>query len=86
VAHDVREWAIEQGKNPRLRIALCSYGEYPLAAGWQRVKWKASGGYGSQGNGSGRENARREVVDFSPHCIAPEQDLFSSLEHEEALT
>lgn len=26
-------------------------------------------GYGSQGNGQGRENAKREMIAFSPHCL-----------------
>lgn len=73
VAHDVRAWCVEHGDNPLLRIALCGYaGEHDddlIAAGWQPVAWKAAGGYGSQGNGRGRENSKREVVWFSPHCI-----------------
>jgi hypothetical protein len=69
VAHDVREWAIANGDNPLLRIALCGYaGEHDMPEGWEAVAWKAHGGYGSQGNGRGRDNADREVVWFSPHC------------------
>ena len=37
--------------------------------GWKPLRWKAAGGYGSQGAGRGRENAAREVVWFSPHCL-----------------
>lgn len=36
---------------------------------WECVAWKANGGYGSLGNGRGRENAGRERVWFSPHCL-----------------
>ena len=36
--------------------------------------WRAHGGYGSQGDGRGRENANREIVAFSPHCIDPAAD------------
>lgn len=72
VAHDVRKWALEWGNDKRMRIALCGYaGEHDdemIAAGWDLYQWKASGGYGSQGNGRGRDNAKREVIWFSPHC------------------
>jgi hypothetical protein len=70
VAHAVRAWAIEQGDNPLMRIALCGYdGEHDMPGSWERVHWKAKGGYGSQGQGPGRDNAGRERVWFSPHCI-----------------
>ena len=78
VAHAVREWAILHGGNRDLRIALCSYGEDPCPEGWDRVRWRTSGGYGSQSkDGMGRENSSRECIDFSPHCIsAMQQNLF----------
>ncbi len=70
VAHDVREWAIENGDDPLMRIALCGYnGEHAMPGGWSEVAWKAHGGYGSQSDGRGRENAGRERIWFSPHCI-----------------
>jgi len=71
VAHDVREWAIANGDDPRLRIALCGYdGEHAMPEHWASVAWKSKGGYGSQGNGRGRENAARERIWFSPHCLS----------------
>jgi DNA adenine methylase len=72
VAHEVRQWAIEHGDHPDLRIALCGYeGEHALPDGWECVEWKANGGYGNQGQGAGRANSRRERVWFSPHCLRP---------------
>jgi len=72
VATKVREWAIANGGNPALRIALCGYeGEHPMPDTWEAMAWKARGGYGSQAQGRGRENAKRERVWFSPHCIKP---------------
>ncbi len=68
-AHRAQAWAIEHGDNPLLRIALCGYDSIEMPAGWRMVRWKAAGGYGSQGEGRGRENAAREVVWFSPHCL-----------------
>lgn len=77
VAHAVREWAIEHGDDSRLRIALCGYeGEHAMPGAWECVKWKTAGGYGSQGDDRGRENAGRERIWFSPHC-QQELSLFS---------
>jgi hypothetical protein len=69
VAHDVREWAVANGDNPKLRIALCGYeGEHEMPASWRCVPWKATGGYAaSAGN---HENARRERIWLSPHCLS----------------
>ena len=72
VATRVREWAIANGDNPGLRIALCGYdGEHAMPETWEAFAWKAQGGYGSQGKGRGRDNAARERVWFSPHCLRP---------------
>lgn len=79
VAHDVREWALANGDNPELRIALCGYeGEHAMPTNWECVAWKTKGGYGSQGNGKGRENAGKERIWFSPHCLR--QGLFTGME------
>ena len=74
VSGKVREWAIENGSNPLLRIALCGYeGEHQMPADWECVAWKATGGYGNQ---SGNENSKRERIWFSPACIKPQAELF----------
>jgi hypothetical protein len=68
VAHAVREWALEHGDNPKLRIALCGYeGEHADASSWQCVAWKANGGYAS--SAGNHENAKRERIWFSPACL-----------------
>jgi hypothetical protein len=80
VAHAVASWAREWGDHPDMRIALCGYdGEHAMPDSWECLEWKARGGYGSQGQGSGRENAGRERIWFSPHCLKPTQGLFSHL-------
>ena len=80
VAHAVREWAIEWGSDSNARIALCGYeGEHAMPDTWDCVAWKAHGGYGSQGDGVGRENAGRERVWFSPHCLQ-ERSLFDVMD------
>lgn len=74
LAHGVAKWAIENGDNPLLRICVAGYsGAHEFPAGWAAVNWKASGGYGNQGEGQGRENAARETLWFSPHCLGGKQ-------------
>lgn len=75
---DVRKWALENGDNPLLRIALCGYeGEHEFPDDWEVVHWKAHGGYGSQRGDRGNDNAARERIWFSPHCLRQES-LFGS--------
>jgi DNA adenine methylase len=70
VSREVAKWAIENGDNPLLRIALCGYeGEHQMPDTWECVHWKTQGGYACQGNGNGRENSARERIWFSPHCL-----------------
>lgn len=72
IAHDVREWCKEWGKNKLMRIALCGYdGEHNEleSIGWRVVEWKARGGYGNQGEGKGRENSFKERIWLSPACL-----------------
>ena len=72
VAHAVREWAVANGCNPKLRIALCGYaGEHDMPADWAEWAWKAMGGYGSQSKAHDNPNAKRERIWFSPHCLEP---------------
>jgi hypothetical protein len=72
VFYDVVRWAIERGDDPRIRVAVCGYDEENLfPPSWSAVRWKAHGGYGSQGDGRGRANAGREAIFFSPHCLKP---------------
>jgi DNA adenine methylase len=74
VSASVREWAIENGKNPLMWIALCGYeGEHDMPSDWTVYKWKAQGGYGNQGEGRAAENRFRERIWFSPACLPPLQ-------------
>jgi len=68
----VREWAIANGDNPGLRIALCGYdGQHDMPPTWRVVEWKAAGGYSSTAaeDTQGKTNRHRERVWFSPHCL-----------------
>lgn len=77
VAEEVRQWAVENGDNPALRIALCGYeGEHDMPKSWRVHAWKANGGHANSGAGKGRANAARERVWFSPACLDPEPELF----------
>lgn len=78
----VTDWCEANGGNTLLRIALCGYeGTWTPPDGWQAIKWRTPGGYGSQGNGRGRENASREIVWFSPYCLGLNAlPLFAGLE------
>jgi hypothetical protein len=83
IADAVREWAIANGNNPDLRIALCGYeGEHILPASWECVPWKARKGY--QTTDSAVADRGRERIWFSPHCLRPQESLFRSLEEEPA--
>ena len=71
VAQKVYEWCLEHADEPKLRIALCGYeGEHEMPKSWTCIAWKAKGGYGSQRKDDTNENASRERVWFSPHCLA----------------
>lgn len=73
---EVQEWCLKWGDNPEIRIILCGLeGEYPKleAAGWEVVPWKSRGGYGNRTD-RGKENAARERLWLSPHCVAAEQE------------
>jgi hypothetical protein len=71
-----RDWAVENGSDPALRIAFCGYeGEHQFPDDWQPYRWKANG----YGYANAEENAARETIWFSPHCLPSEQSLQSSL-------
>jgi len=84
VSSAVREWAIQNGDNKNLRIALCGYaGEHDMPQEWTEIAWKAHGGYAhisKSPGGLGRENAGKERIWFSPHCLRDDRskqlDLF----------
>ena len=73
----VREWAVANGDDPDLRIALCGYeGEHEIPDSWVCYHWKAPRGYA----GADNDNRTRERIWFSPHCLpieSPQQRLFA---------
>ena len=70
IADEVREWAVANGDDKRLRIALCGFeGQHAMPATWRKVAWKSNGGYGSHGGGESNQHSER--IWFSPHCEEP---------------
>jgi len=70
VAHDVREWAIANGDNPKMRIALCGYeGEHEMPGDWSVFAWKTQGGFSTQSKDKSNQNKHRERIWFSPACL-----------------
>lgn len=71
---EVEAWAVENGDNPQLRIALCGWDvEHVMPAGWQMVSWRSMG--------TGKNNMRERIW-FSPHCLPvnAQVDLFETME------
>lgn len=71
-ARDVLAWCEANGNDPTLRIVLAGYdGEHNRLTeqGWRVHRWKAQGGFGAQSDKRGAENAHKERLWFSPHCL-----------------
>ena len=71
-ARDVLAWCKANGNDPALRIVLAGYdGEHNHLEqhGWRVHAWKTSGGFGGGRGGRGDENASKERLWFSPHCV-----------------
>lgn len=78
----VREWAIEHGTDPSLRIVLAGYdSEHAMPPSWRCVEWKAVGGYGNLSKGA-NQNCTRERLWLSPACLrmGEQQSLFDRME------
>lgn len=72
VAAKVREWALANGDNPKMRICLCGYAEEHerfMPTAWECVAWDGPSGYAVTNNQNG--NRYRERLWFSPHCLKP---------------
>lgn len=61
VAHDVHEWAVANGENRLLRIALCGYeGEHNMPGNWSVYEWSARPGYGGR-NGETSKDGQHAI-------------------------
>lgn len=86
IRDEVLAWCIERGADPMMRIAVCAYDtdgyEFLVEnCGWTSIAWKAQGGYGNR-SVKGKQNAERERIYFSPHCVQPAETmpLFAGME------
>lgn len=78
IADAAREFAIQEGRNPLMRIALCGYeGQHEMPDDWSVFEWKAIGGYSStaEEETQGQLNRHRERIWFSPACLPVEQPM-----------
>jgi len=81
VSREVREWCLEHGNDPALRIVLAGYAgeghEILEQHGWQSVAWfkqgLLKGGYGKQSEEGHQQH--RERLWLSPHCLRRAQTL-----------
>lgn len=74
VSDEVRDWCIENGDNPALRIALCGQdGEHDMPASWSKVAWAST---------SSALSRSKERIWFSRYCNAAlaQGDLFEGRE------
>lgn len=79
VSARARNWALANGNDPDLRIALCGLeGEHEMPKDWPVYAWKGVRGYSKEEN----QNRTKERIWFSPHCLKPERQptLFDRLE------
>lgn len=73
IFQEVCQWAVANGDNPRMRIALCGYeGNHGIPDSWRIFAWKTGGGLANLGNNRGKDNASKERIWFSPHCLVKE--------------
>jgi DNA adenine methylase len=70
IYYDVCRWAIDNGNNCKMRIAVCGYeNDFIFPENWQVFAWEANGGMANLGESNGRKNKSRERIYFSPHCL-----------------
>ncbi len=84
VSHEVWEWAVAHGDDPRLRIVLAGYeGEHGdhMPKSWRVLEYSANKSYGSAaGGGVNERNRHQERLWFSPSCIDRQPTLFTPLD------
>lgn len=81
VAHDVRDWCLAHGDDPKFRIVLAGFdgehGDTLVDAGWTAHEWFTAGhltggmaNIGTSNDHAGHQQ-HRERLWASPHCVAP---------------
>lgn len=72
VSQSVRQWCKSNGNNKDFKIVLCGYADQHdqlLQYGWKTCSWSTNGGYGNQGDGNGRVNAKLQKLWYNENCI-----------------
>ena len=72
VSEKVREWCKQNGNKNNFKIVLCGYADEHdqlLNYGWNSCSWCTNGGYGNQGQGTGRENSKLQKLWYNENCI-----------------
>lgn len=69
VSRQVFDWCIENGKRNNFKIAFCGYSnEYEFPEDWSALNWKGNCAWANWGNNKGKDNAKKEMIWFSPGC------------------
>jgi site-specific DNA-adenine methylase len=80
IAHEVREWCLANGDNPRYRIVLAGYSaehDHLIPDTWRRIRWSASVAYQtSESSGGNKDNRHGEVLWCSPYTLDDTPRLF----------
>ena len=81
ISHEVREWCLANGDNPRHRIVLAGYGpehDHLIPDTWRRINWSSSAAYSTTKSAERQDgnhaNRHTEVLWLSPHCVNPADD------------
>jgi len=81
ISHEVRDWCLTNGDNPRYRIVLAGYGpehDHLIPNTWRRINWSSSAAYSTTKSAERQDgnhaNRHTEVLWLSPHCVNPAND------------
>jgi len=80
ISHEVRDWCLANGDNPRYRIVLAGYSDEHdelIPDTWKRYRYSASAAYSTTASAARQDgnhaNRKSEVLWMSPHCLTPDQ-------------
>ena len=69
VSNLVFNWCMDNGERPNFRIVFCGYSdEYIFPDSWTHLNWRGNCAWSNWGNNKGQENAKKEMIWFSPGC------------------
>lgn len=82
IANDVRQWALDNGDDPRLRIVLAGYNtehDHLIPDTWRRIRWSSSAAYATTASAARQDgnldNRHLETLWCSPHCVDDAQGV-----------